>query len=237
MAPSKKLPSTKKSSRADIDRFVKQVTALDPHKALSASSRLLFAMDATMSRQPTWDRALHVQADMFKAAMSIGGLEIQLAYFRGFGEFRASAWLSDAQSLANAMTQVDCRGGHTQIERVLKHALTSAQSDKLKAVVYVGDCVEESADDLAALAGQLGVFGVPIFAFQEGGDPAAETVFRELARLSGGAFSRFSAASADQLRELLSAVAVFVAGGQEALSDFSRNRSRTVKGLLTQIKR
>ncbi len=237
MAPPKKLPSASKSSRADIDRFVKRVNAMAPHRGGSTSGRLLFAMDATMSRQPTWDRALHVQADMFKAAIAVGNLEIQLAYFRGFGEFRASRWLSDAQSLANAMSGVTCRGGHTQIERVLNHALNSAQRDKLKAVVYVGDCVEESADDLAALAGQLGVFGVPIFAFQEGHDPAAETVFRELARLSGGAFSRFSASSADQLRDLLSAVAVFVAGGQAALMDYSHKRPQAVKGLLTQLKR
>ena len=237
MAPSKKLPSAPKSSRADIDRFVKRVNALGPHRGGPSSGRLLFAMDATMSRQPTWDQALHVQADMFKAAIAVGNLEIQLAYFRGFGEFRASQWLSDAQSLANAMGNVACRGGHTQIERVLNHALKSAQQDKLKAVVYVGDCVEENADDLAVLAGQLGVFGVPIFAFQEGHDPVAEAVFRELARLSGGAFSRFSASSADQLRDLLSAVAVFVAGGQAALVDYSRKGPQAVRGLLTQLKR
>ena len=237
MAPSKKLPTTEKSNRSEIDRFVKQVNALGPRGNSSSVGRLLFAMDATMSRQPTWDRALHVQADMFKAAISVGNLEIQLAYFRGFGEFRASKWLSDAQSLASAMTRVSCRGGHTQIERVLRHALQGAQQERLKAVVYVGDCVEESADDLAAIAGQLGVFGVPIFAFQEGHNPSAEMVFRELARLSGGAFSRFSAASANELRDLLSAVAVFVAGGRKALNDYSKQSSNSVRGLLTQMKR
>ncbi len=237
MAPSKKVPTPSDANRAQIDKFLDDVKKLPAAGRDGPAGRLLFAMDATLSRQPTWDRALHIQADMFNAALQVGRLEIQLAYFRGFREFSVSNWLSDADGLARAMTSVQCRGGHTQIERVLDHALRSAQREKLKALVYVGDCVEENADDLAAKAGKLGVFGVPIFAFQEGADPTAEVVFREFARLSGGAYSRFSAASASELRDLLSAVAVFVAGGRKALANHADRSGRTVQGLLTQMKR
>ena len=235
MAPSGKVPGKPVSDRAQIDRFLKDVRSVQARPQDGTPGRMLFAMDATMSRQPTWDRALHIQADMFNAALTVGRIEIQLVYFRGFRDFSATRWLSDGASLANAMTQVQCRGGHTQIERVLSHTLNCAQKDKVKALVYIGDCVEERADDLAALAGKLGVFRVPIFAFQEGNDPDAEVVFRDLAQLSGGAYCRFSAASATDLKELLSAVAVFVAGGQKALQDRAKRSGTKVRGLLSQM--
>ncbi len=236
MAPSKKVPVTPGGNKAQIDRFLKDVRNLPQTGQSVGTGRMIFAMDATMSRQPTWDRALQIQGDMFAAAFEVGRLEIQLAYFRGYKEFYATDWLADPNALSAAMTSVQCRGGHTQIERVLRHGLKSAQREQVKALVLVGDSVEENADDLAALAGQLGVFGVPIFAFQEGQDPMADAVFHELARLSGGAYCRFSSASASELRDLLSAVAVFVAGGQKALSDRARQSGGLVKGLLAQLK-
>ena len=75
--------------------------------------RLLFAMDATMSRQPTWDKALQIQSEMFHETARIGGLDVQLVYFRGFGECRASKWVGEPDSLARFMTSVDCRGSNT----------------------------------------------------------------------------------------------------------------------------
>src|SRR5690554_1404849 len=84
--------------------------------------RLLFALDATMSRQPTWDLACQLQAEMFEAVADSGGLNVQLIYFRGFGECRASKWVADPRALANLMTGIECRGGHTQISKVFSHA-------------------------------------------------------------------------------------------------------------------
>ena len=75
-----------------------------------------------MSRQPTWDMALALQADMFHAVKAVGGLDVQLVYFRGTGECRASKWVSDPDALAALMTQVHCAGGYTQIGKVLSHA-------------------------------------------------------------------------------------------------------------------
>lgn len=236
MAPSGKLPKSSASNKADIDRFLKDVKSTSVAKVAADNiGRMIFAMDATMSRQPTWDAALQIQSEMFDAAFKVGQLEIQLAYFRGYREFDVSDWHQNSAELGRDMTRVQCRGGHTQIERVLRHGLKFAKHERLKALVFVGDCVEENADDLAELAGKLGVFGLPIFIFQEGGDPSAESVFRELARLSGGAYSRFSASSADELRDLLSAVAVFVAGGQNALREHGKRRGKLVRGLLRQL--
>jgi hypothetical protein len=201
----------------------------------SGRGRLLFALDATASRQPTWDRAMHTQAEMFRVAGDVGGLDVQLCFFRGFGEFRASEWVSDPDSLLTRMTGVQVLGGQTQIERVLRHALRETAKKKVNAVVFVGDCMEEGADALCHLAGQLGLKGVPLFLFQEGGEPLAESTFRQMANLSVGAWCRFDPGSADQLRELLSAVAVYAAGGRKALGDFSKRGGDAVKLLTSQV--
>lgn len=224
-------PATQES----VDAFLAQVKATPP-VAKAGNGRLIFAMDATMSRQPTWDAALQTQAEMFQEAGRVGGLDVQLVFFRGFGECRSSKWVSNADALARLMTTVDCRGGNTQILKVLKHVRKEAHSAKVDAVVYVGDCMEEHVDHLCQLAGELGLMGVRMFMFQEGRDPVAERAFREIARLTGGAYSRFDASSARQLRELLGAVAAYAAGGRAALEDLSKDRGGSIAGLLEQLR-
>jgi len=172
---------------------------------------------------------------MFNETARIGGLDVQLVYFRGFGECRASKWVSEPEGLARFMTSVECRGGNTQIARVLAHILKEGRSRRINAAVFVGDAMEERIDDLCSKAGEIGLLGVPVFTFQEGHDLVAERAFREISRLTRGAWSRFDANSARQLRELLSAVAVYAAGGRQALTDYSR-RSGSGALLLEQLK-
>ena len=218
----------------DVENFLAQLKSTKV-PATAGRGKLVFAMDATMSRQPSWDAALQTQAEMFREAGRIGGLDVQLIYFRGFGECRASKWVSNADSLARLMTTVDCRGGNTQIAKVLKHIRKEAQSKRVNAVVYVGDCMEENIDQLCQQAGEIGLLGVRMFMFQEGHDPVAQKAFREIARLTGGAYSRFDSGSADHLRELLSAVAVYAAGGRAALEHYTGNQKNGVRGLLEQM--
>jgi hypothetical protein len=223
-----------RSTRAEIDAFLNEVRSLKP--AGSGHGRLIFAMDATMSRQPSWDLALELQADMFKAVKAVGGLDVQLVYFRGFNECRASKWVGDPEALARLMRRVACAGGFTQIGRVLSHARRENEAGNVNALVYVGDCMEEEVDRLANLAGELGLIGVPVFLFQEGHDPKAERAFREIARLSRGAYCHFDAGSGKQLRELLAAVAVYASGGRKALKDFSdETKSKGALRLLEQL--
>jgi len=205
-----------RSSDRDVAEFIARMKTLAPQTA-AGRGRLVFAMDATMSRQPTWDMALGLQADMFKAVKEVGGLDVQLVYFRGAGECRASKWVSDPDALARLMTTVSCQGGYTQIRKVLSHARQETDRKRINALVYVGDCMEEDIDDLCGRAGELKLLGVPVFLFQEGHDATAERAFREIARLTHGAYCRFDSGSAAQLRELLSAVAVYAAGGRAAL--------------------
>ncbi|MEO5374569.1 MAG: VWA domain-containing protein [Alphaproteobacteria bacterium] len=217
-----KLPST--SSRGEVDEFLRKVAETRASAAPSGRrGRLVFAMDATASREPTWDQAIRIQSDMFRETAALGGLEIQLVYYRGLGECRASGWVADAERLCRLMLSVRCLGGPTQIERVFRHvAAETREAEKVNALVFVGDCMEEEVDRLALPAGELGLLGVPAFLFHEGTDSAASRAFQHFARLTGGACCRFDATSPHQLRELLSAVAVYAAGGRRALLEYSR---------------
>ena len=211
------------ATQAEIADFISQIRKA-PAQTGGKRGRLIFAMDATMSRQPTWDRACALQAEMFHVTAAIGGLDVQLVYFRGFGECQASRWVGDGDALARVMSKIDCRGGYTQIGRVLKHALNQTARKPVSALVYVGDCLEEPIDPLAQIAGELGLVKVPVFMFHEGGEPEAALGFREIARLSGGAYCRFDAGAADQLRDLLRAVAVYASGGRAALENLGDTR-------------
>ncbi len=188
--------------------------------------RLILALDATMSRQPTWDLACTLQAQMFDAVGKTGKLNVQLVYFRGFGECRASRFVADTDELKKLMVRIQCQGGRTQIGKVLTHALKETGREKVNALVYIGDAMEEEVDALAAKAGELGLHGVPIFAFQEGHDGTAETALKELARLTKGAWFRFDRNSAATLSRLLSAVAVYATGGLKALEARGRPEDR-----------
>ena len=228
------LPERQPSTSEDIAAFVAKAKAMSPF-ASAGKGRLVFALDATMSRQPTWDMACALQADMFREAASLGSLDIRLVYYRGLNECRASGWISDSAKLAGLMGTIDCRGGNTQIGKVLSEARREAAASGVRAVVFVGDAMEESVDDLCVKAGELGLLKVPVFMFQEGHDVVAEQAFREIARLTGGAWCRFDPGAAAQLRELLRAAAAYAAGGREALLRLSRN-DRGAANLLEQIK-
>ena len=216
------------SSAKELSQFLKKAKKLDPQ----ASGRLIFSLDATMSRQPTWDRACQIQATMFQTVADIGNLCVQLVYFRGFGECRASKWVVDAAGLARLMTGIDCRGGQTQIAKVLKHAARETGRNRVAALVYIGDAMEENPDELCHLAGELGLKGVRAFMFQEGHDHVTERTFREIARLTGGGWFRLGPNSANDLAELLGAIAVYASAGHAALE---RHGSRGARLLLEQL--
>lgn len=226
-----------KSSSAEIEAFAAKMAAMPATRPAGTRGRLIFAIDATASRQPTWDQAVQVQSEMFAATAAMGGLDVQLVYFRGFGECRASPWIADSKDLVRRMTGMRCLGGRTQIGRTLGHCLAEAKRKKVNAVIYVGDCMEEDLDPLAAQAGELGMLGTPLFVFHEGGDPVARAAFEQLARLSGGAYCPFDAASADALRRLLSAVAVYAAGGSAALNRLAAREGGDILRLTQQMRR
>ncbi len=227
-------PLTPRSDRSAIDAFITRARSL-PTTA-GSQGRLVFALDATASREATWDQASDLQGELFLAAQDLGGLSIQLCYYRGFREFKATPFVSQTGQLLQLMSGVRCLGGITQIGRVLGHALQETRNEPVKAVVFIGDCCEESVDELCHAAGELGMLRTPVFMFQEGGDPHAQAVFRQVSALSGGAYAPFDRSSPQLLRELLAAVAVYASAGARALKDYSSRSSAEVKRLTQQIR-
>jgi hypothetical protein len=133
-----------------------------------ARGRLIFGLDATASRQPMWDTACQLQAEMFREATAVGSLELQLVFYRGLGECRSSRWIADSAQLAKTMSQIMCNAGQTQIEKILTHTQKETKLLRVSALVFVGDAMEENPDTLAREAGELGRLGVPAFMFHEG---------------------------------------------------------------------
>jgi hypothetical protein len=230
----RQLPTESRS--ADVDAFLRDLQRVPPRRGAGGRGRLIFALDATASREPSWDRACRIQGEMFEATATLGGLDIKLVYYRGFSECKASRWMTNAADLHRVMRAVHCVGGETQIERVLAHTLDETKKQRVNALVFVGDAMEENVDRLCQLAGELGLNGVPVFVFHEGGDPIAGKAFAQIAKLSHGAYIGFDLASAERLRELLAAVAVYAAGGHRALTAYGEKKGGEVLRLTAQLR-
>lgn len=231
--PPSSLPAGSGGDNRAVDAFLDKIARTPAIAPAGSRGRLVFALDATLSRQPTWDLALSLQSRMFEAAAASGGLDVQLVYFRGLSECRASRFVTNGGGLAALMQKIDCRGGHTQIGKVLKHVLGETQEKKVAALVYVGDAMEENADALAVTAGELGLRGLKAFMFHEGNDPVAGATFREIARLTGGVYASFDASSPKRLADLLAAAAAYAAGGRVALE---RQGGDAARLLLSQMR-
>jgi len=184
--------------------------------------------------------AMNLHAELFRAAADnsanagSGEVAVQLVYYRGFQEFHASPWSTSPPDLLRRMTGVVCRGGLTQIQRVLAHALSEARAVRVKAAVFIGDACEEPNGQVVAAAGRLALFKVPFFVFQEGHDPMAARTFRDIARITGGAYAPFAPGSADQLRTLFGAVARYATRGRSGLREIEHNLARD---MLAQLPR
>jgi hypothetical protein len=218
---------------SQLDTFLAEVKELASGGAGDGRGRIIFALDATHSRQPTWDTACHLQAEMFREVATAGGLEVQLVYYRGDAQCAASRWTTDTNRLTKIMTGIMCRAGHTQLRKVLAHAQKETKLLKVGALIFIGDALEEDPDEIIPEARELGRLGVPAFMFQEGDDRKVERVFREIAGVTKGAYCRFDPGAARQLAELLKAVAIFAVGGTAALA--GRKDAGAVR-LLCQLK-
>jgi len=223
------------STSDEVSAFLDAVKEMPLATGSSERGKLILALDATASRQAAWNQAMTLTGDMFTQARGIGMLDIQLVYYRGYDECRSSRWLSSADQLVAMMHKVSCMAGRTQIKRVLKHSLAETREAPVQAMVFIGDCVEEDVDELGNLAGQAKLLNLPLFIFQEGHDRSASLAFAQLAKLSGGAHCSFDQSSARQLGDLLNAVAVYAAGGRQALQRLANDNSGQASLLLKQL--
>jgi hypothetical protein len=199
----------------------------------SRQARLIFALDATASREPTWEHARALHGELFNAASGPAPLAIQLCHYRGLGHFEHSHWLTQPAALLDQLSNVTCLAGTTQIRQVLQHALRSGtNTHPVRALVFVGDACEEEPEALCELAGQCALKSMPLFIFHEGQDPTARAVFQKMARLSRGAYAPFDVNCGDELRALLGAVSRFAVGGIKALRASNTEKDRL---FLTQL--
>ena len=207
------------SEKGDIAAFLaktKLVRQAQKAQGLKpVTGHLIFALDATMSRQPTWDVACSLQSDMFNVAAEHGGLATQLVYFRGTAECRASRWTRKADDMVGWMERFDCRAGRTQLGRILQHVKNESAKTQIDAVVFVGDALEENPDIVVGLAGDIGLKSIPVFVFQEGSDPLVTTIFKDIARLTGGAYGQFDPSAKHRLADYLKGIAAYAASGRD----------------------
>jgi hypothetical protein len=224
------MPAITPNSSSSVPTRSRVESFLEKHDPVRA--RLVFALDATASRQPTWDTAAKLQGEMFGAAATVGNLSCQLVYYRGYnGECRTSPWFDSAQSLGSAMNKIICMAGHTQIEKVLRHAAREHAKASIAALIFIGDACEEQESDLYAAAREL---PVPTFFFQEGNSDLVAGIFGKIAEITKGAVVQFDTSSATKLADLLKAVAVFATGGITALE---AQKSAAAQLLLTHLKK
>ena len=217
------VPTSNRGSKSMLDQYLKT------HQQVgTGNGRLLFALDATASRQATWNTACRLQADMFRRAGA--GLSVSLCYFRGADEFKATGWVTTGESLVRPMMKLEVQTGFTQIRRVLYHALRQHAEKPIAAVTYVGDACEENVDELAGLASELGALRLPVFMFLEGepgGENEIEKVFRLIAQRSGGAFFWFgidSPQAVAHFADTLNAVAKLAVGDAKAVAALIHNK-------------
>jgi len=224
---------TGRSTGSDVATFISKARAIK--RIADAQTRIIFSLDATASRAPTWQQAQSLHKALFEAASETSELSLQLCYFRGIATFHASPWLATASGLRGALSQIYCEGGITQIQRLLEHCLHQhSDSTSIKAIIFVGDAVEEDAGLLNDLAVKCRLAKRPLYIFQEGSDPVAGSAFASMAALSGGVHFGLGNDSADQLRRLLQSVVRLATGGRKALESSTRESDKLLLKKLTR---
>jgi hypothetical protein len=196
--------------------------------------RLLFALDATASRSETWTLASKLQAEMLRS-VARDTLDLKVAYYRGT-KFGTTKWTSDGESLARAMSKIECITGQTQIKNVLEDALEENAKAHVHAIVLISDAMEENADELCVLASELGDAEVPCFMFHEASDDSLHSIevantYKQIAKRSGGEYFPFgtgSPAAIKKFADTLNAVAALAIGDGSAIAAIARKKGEII---------
>jgi hypothetical protein len=199
-----------------------------------ACPRLVFAVDATASREPAWAAAKQVTDALVKALP--GELDVALAVHGGSRVHTFTAFTDDANTLRDRAAGVTCQAGLTRLLPILA---TVVKRPAVRVVVYIGDVFEESMHQGRRLADAMGTHGTKLIVLHDTSDPAARRdaeVFWDLVKRTGGCVLPFDASAPDLLRELLSAVAVYAVGGEKLLRE-RRHELPGAVALLEQLGR
>jgi hypothetical protein len=186
-----------------------------------ARPRLVFAVDATASREPAWEAARQVTDALVKALP--GELDVALAVHGGSRVHTFTAFTDDANTLRDRAAGVTCEAGLTRLLPILSASL---KQPAMRVVIYIGDVFEESVTQGRRIADALGAQGTKLIVLHDTADPAARRyaeVFWDLAKRTGGCVLPFEASASGRLRDLLSALAVYAVGGEKLLRERRHN--------------
>lgn len=194
-----------------------------------------FIIDATASRQDTWDTAQKTQAAMLSELANgfADRVTIELVTFGG-DVLNAPTQAVSHIDAAKRLAEVECKAGSTQFIDALQ-PFVERKDNRTKSIIIVGDFFEENIETVYDVARKLAQKKIKIFTFQEGhyDNDDTETFFRELARITGGAYAKFG--SPVQLSKLCADVIDLTLGGCNALR--ALNKIETPQTLLAQAKR
>jgi hypothetical protein len=179
--------------------------------------RLVFAVDATASREPAWAAARQVTDALVRALP--GELDVALAVHGGSRVHTFTEFTNSPATLRDRAAGVACLAGMTRLLPILA---TSLKRQAVRVIVYCGDVFEENLGAGRELADSLGARGVKLIVLHDTADPSARRdaeVFWDLAKRTGGCVLPFDANAPGKLRDLLSAVAVYAVGGEQLLRE------------------
>lgn len=234
---------SKESGLADKMRAAMSRVGKDTHTVHRADSTLNLpergclgmVIDATASRQHSWEAAKKIQRKLFARVSGNDRMLLRLVVMRGY-RAEDHGWQSDSEALGRKIDRLSVEGGDTRIERSLRAFVRDPQGYKPAALILIGDCCEERTDDVLDAARDLARNGIRVYAFHENAlgsgerrrnSEAAEGLFRKVAQITGGAFAKFGENM--PLEDLCEAVAVYCAGGDQAIKALGHNGNRAAR--------
>lgn len=179
-------------------------------------ARLVFALDATGSRQVTWETCAVPLTDALLTALPGHQLDVALAWYGG-GRVTFTGFTSHLGTLRDRAAGVRPKAGRTQFLEILTRCVL--QTEGVKVVCLVADTFEESPPLALKLADALKARGTRLLILH---DSASQTfggaeIFAQMAERTGGAVLPFDASALPRMKDLVGAIGVLAVGGTPML--------------------
>lgn len=174
--------------------------------------RLVFAVDATASREAAWASAKKITDRMFGVIPN--ALDVALAVHGGDDLHTFTTFSADVDAFRKQAAAVDCESGVTRLCDIMARTLDAGG---VRVMSYIGDAFEEDADEALKLADRFRLRGIQAVMLSDGAEGKPLEVFRQIAERTGGAVLDFRAGDAALMGELLAGVATLAIGGRRLL--------------------
>jgi len=193
-------------------RPAKSQVGTAPAAPTARRPRLVFAVDATASREATWRSAQKITARMFGVIPD--ALDVALAVHGGDDVHTFTEFSADVDVFRKQAAAVRCETGTTRLCEIMARTLDAGG---VRVMSYIGDAFEEDADEVLELADRFRLRGIQAVMLSDDADPEALAVFRQIAERTGGAVLDFRTGDTVLMGELLAGVATLAIGGRKLL--------------------